>query len=266
MIHLRLNRQQSLKEENVNPIYSGVKSFTEEGCISDDGASHTADVIICASGFDTSYIPRYPILFKGHNLQDDWGVSITGYLGIGISECPNSFTLAGPYSPTANGPVIVAIESQADYICSLIDKYQTEPTLRSISLKASASYDFKSHVAQATKKMVWSEVCRNSHNVRPNWGQASIVWPGSTLHYLEAIREPRFEDFEFEYSGNRFAWMGDGVSQTEWDPTADLAYYIRNHDDGKHLSRAARRREYTKSGSQPARELHRQARLSQADP
>ncbi|KAL6406554.1 hypothetical protein AUP68_09353 [Ilyonectria robusta] len=254
----------AIKEDNVEVIYSGVKSFTETGCISEDGQSHDGDVIICATGFDTSFVPRYPILFQGHNLQDDWNASITGYMGVGIAECPNSFTLAGPWTPISNGPVIVAIESQTDFVCAFIDKYQTEPGMHSMHLKAAASYDFKAYVAQVTKKMVWSDNCRNSHNVRSNWGQSSITWPGSTLHYLEALREPRFEDYDFEYSGNRFSWLGDGLSQTEWDPTADLAYYIRSSDDGRHLSRGARRQAISKSGTQPTRELHRQTKLSTA--
>lgn len=246
-------------------VYSGITAFTETGCTTDDGQSHEADVIICATGFDTSFIPRYPILFNGHNLQEDWAASITGYMGVGIAECPNAFTLAGPWSPISNGPVIIAIEAQADFICAFINKYQTEPTITTMQLKAAAAFDFKAHMIQVTKKMVWSDNCRNSQNIRPNWGQSSVTWPGSTLHYLEAMREPRFEDFEFGYSGSRFAWFGNGVSQVEWDPTADLAYYIRNSDDGKHLSKAARLRELSKSGTQPERELHRQAKLAEAD-
>ncbi|KAF4953298.1 hypothetical protein FGADI_6064 [Fusarium gaditjirri] len=252
----------AIKEDNVQAIYSGVKEITETGCISDDGQHYEGDVIIAATGFDTSFIPRYPIYFKGHNLQEDWSTSITGYMGVGISECPNSFTLAGPWSPISNGPVIAPIEAQADFICAFIDKYQTEPGMHSMSLKAAACYDFKSYMAQITQKMVWSDNCRHSHNIKPNWGQSSITWPGSTLHYLEAMREPRFEDYDFEYSGNRFAWLGNGLSQTEWDPTADLAYYVRNEDDGRHLSRGARTKAISKSGSQPPRELHRQAKLA----
>jgi hypothetical protein len=255
----------ALKNDNVNVVYSGVKAFTETGCISEDGQAHDGDVIVCATGFDTSFIPRYPILFQGRNLQEDWATSITGYMGVGIAECPNAFTLGGPWTPIANGPVLIALESQADFICAFVDKYQTEPGLLSVRLKAAASLDFKAQVALMTKKMVWSDACRNAHNVRPNWGQASITWPGSTLHYLEAMRDPRFEDYEYEYAANRFAWLGDGVSQTEWDATADLGYYIRDVDDGRHLSKAARLRELSKSGSMPPRELHRQEKLNVAE-
>jgi len=57
------------------------------------------------------------------------------------------------------------------------------------------------------------------------------------------------EDFEVRYEGNRFAWLGNGYSQTELDQTADWAYYIREYDDGEWLSRGKRRRELTKSGT-----------------
>jgi hypothetical protein len=36
---------------------------------------------------------------------------------------------------------------------------------------------------------------------------------------------------QITYRGNRFAWLGNGYSQTELDPTCDLGYYIRFEDD-----------------------------------
>lgn len=32
------------------------------------------------------------------------------------------------------------------------------------------------------------------------------------------------EDYNVQYAGNRFAWLGNGYSQTELDQTADWAY------------------------------------------
>ena len=40
--------------------------------------------------------------------------------------------------------------------------------------------------------------------------------------------------------------MGKGYSQTEEDPMADAAYYIREYDDGPFLSRGKRRKALTK--------------------
>jgi hypothetical protein len=51
----------------------------------------------------------------------------------------------------------------------------------------------------------------------------TALWPGSTLHYVEALIEIRWEDWDVEYSGNRFEWLGNGFSRTEGDGTADWA-------------------------------------------
>ncbi|KAI6088043.1 FAD/NAD(P)-binding domain-containing protein [Hypoxylon rubiginosum] len=255
----------TLKKENIDVVYSGVTSFTEDGCISDDGQSHKGDVIICATGFNTSYVPSYPVLADGRNLQEEWRESIMGYMGVGISEFPNTLTFLGPYTPVSNGPTLIAIEAQADYICSFIDRYQTEPSMHSFRPKRAACEDFKAHVASAMERLVWTDRCRNSHNNHAVGGRVPTTWPGSTLHYLEAVREPRVEDWEFGYRGNRFAWLGDGVSQTEWDPTSDLGYYIRDADDGKSDSRRARTLAIARTGTQPARPLHRQPKLTIAE-
>ncbi|KAI0095873.1 FAD/NAD(P)-binding domain-containing protein [Daldinia grandis] len=256
----------ALKERNVTAVYGSVESFTSSGVISSDGSSYDGDVIICATGFDTSYISHYPIYGpEGRNLQTEWAESITGYMGVGASEFPNTFTLLGPYTPVSNGPTLIAIEAQADYICSFIDRYQTEP-IHSMAPKAAACADFKAHVASFMDKAVWSDNCRNSHNNHEVGGRVPTTWPGSTLHYLEAIREPRWDDWEVKYAGNRFSWLGNGISQTEWDPTADLGYYIRRSDDGPWDSRWKRNGSLNKSGSMPPRVLHRQEKLAVTAP
>lgn len=252
---------QALKQDNVEMVFTGVSSFTETGCIDDEGVEHEGDVVICATGFDTSYIPRYPILANGKNLQDEWSQHLSGYMGVGIPGFPNTFTMLGPYSPVSNGPMISAVEAQADYICAFVDRWQTEPAIKTVTLRPEASADFTAHVAKVMDDLVWTDGCRNSHNNHSPYSRVPTTWPGSTLHYLEAMREPRFDDWEIAHNGNRFSFLGTGISQTEWDPTSDPAYYIRTEDDGKHGSRRKRNLAIAKTGSLPARQLHRQAKL-----
>jgi hypothetical protein len=41
-------------------------------------------------------------------------------------------------------------------------------------------------------------------------------WPGSVNHFMEIIKEPRYEDFSYRYKGrNRFKYFGDGRSPKE---------------------------------------------------
>lgn len=171
--------------------------------------------------------------------------------------------MLGPYTPVSNGPTLIAIEAQTDYICAFIDRYQTDPVLNSFYVKADVCADFKAHVAEFMEnKAVWTDNCRNSHNNHSIGARVPTTWPGSTLHYLEAMREVRWEDWEMKYAGNRFDYLGNGISQTEWDPTADLGYYIKQNDDGGVMSsRWKRCQAMNESGTMPPRQLHRQPKL-----
>ncbi|KAI0457407.1 FAD/NAD(P)-binding domain-containing protein [Xylaria acuta] len=251
----------ALKKENVEIIHGAATAFTATGCLTSDARHHTADIIICATGFDTSYIPRYPVLARGLNLQTEWARSVSCYMGIGVDGFPNTFTLLGPYTPVSNGPTLVAVEAQVDYVCGMIDRYQVTQSLRSMCPSSAACADFAAHVASAMQKMVWTDACRNAHNNHAIGSRTPTTWPGSTLHYLEALRDPRYEDWDFVHGGNRFSWLGDGISQTEWDPTADLAYYIRDRDDGRQLSTRGRNMKIAKTGTRPERMLHQEPKL-----
>ena len=256
LVVISIDARKALKEANVRAVYAGVSAFTENGCLSEGGEHHSGDVAILATGFDTSYVPGYPIHAHGRNLQDVWSSRLEGYLGLGIPGFPNTFTMLGPYSPVSNGPLLPAIEAQADYVCSFVDRWQTEPSIRSFTLKREAAADFTSHVSDMMPQFVWTEGCRNSHNNHTPGSRVPTTWPGSTLHYIEAVREVRYDDWDVVHDGNRFSFLGTGISQAESDPTSDLAYYIRTTDDGVHGSRLKRNLAIAKTGSQPLRELH----------
>jgi hypothetical protein len=55
------------------------------------------------------------------------------------------------------------------------------------------------------------------------WGP----WPGSSLHFLELMSNPRWEDWNFDYiGGNRFQFLGHGKAAIQMVPGGDLAYYL----------------------------------------
>jgi hypothetical protein len=71
------------------------------GFIDHEGLEHKVDVIICATGyvfipfqfnqtnifsFDTSWVPRFPIVANGKNVQDIEARSPISYLSIGVPE------------------------------------------------------------------------------------------------------------------------------------------------------------------------------------
>lgn len=259
---------ESLSKPNVEVVYGEINEVTERGCLCDDGKEYPIDVLICATGFDTGFKPRFPIVGpNGRNLQDVWAGTAESYLGVAAASFPNYLIFLGPNCPIGNGPVLCAIgtsspltltpmkvmltcriECQADYMCKLIDRYQTH-NIKSFSPKQEAVDDFIAYKDFFMARTVWNDPCRSWYKAAGPDGKVTALWPGSTLHYMEAMEELRLEDWNVEYEGNRFAYLGNGYSQCEIDQTADWGYYIRESDDGAPLSLGKRRKIVTKSGT-----------------
>ncbi|KAF2498482.1 FAD/NAD(P)-binding domain-containing protein [Lophium mytilinum] len=246
---------ESVKKEKVNLVISSVTEFTPTGCKCENGNEYAFDVLVCATGFDVSFRPRFPLLGRdGKNLQDIWKDDSKGYMGVGAPDMPNYFVMLGPNCPIGNGPIMAAIEAQADYILKWCDRWQTE-NIRSFTPKWEAVEDFVSHSDRYMQSTVWTENCSSWYKGNSVTGRVSALWPGSTLHYLETLAQPRADDYDVVYKGNRFNWLGNGFSQTETDLTSDWAYYIRESDDSEYLSKKKQRQILTKSGSKSGSEF-----------
>ncbi|KAF7770364.1 hypothetical protein Agabi119p4_6338 [Agaricus bisporus var. burnettii] len=244
---------EALVDPKTEVVSSGVKAITRKGCLSEEGKEYEVDVIICATGFDTSYLPRFPILgMNRESLAEAWKDEPKNYFGIAAPGFPNYFMLIGPNSPIGNGPVLIGIEAQIDYILKLINRYQTE-NIHSISPRLDAVEEFMTFKDAYMKGTVWEQNCRSWYKNGSASEKVTALWPGSTLHYMESLAEPRYEDWNFTYVGkNRFAYLGNGFSQAESDLTADWSYYLRDKDDSPLLGRAKNRRVMTRSGTIPA--------------
>ena len=119
------------------------------------------------------------------------------------------------------------------------NRWQTE-NIASFHPKAEAVEDFCAHTDRFMKRTVWDQDSRSWFRKGSASGRNSALWPGSTLHFLEAMSEIRADDWHIRYHGNRFAWLGNGFSLTEVLPGGDLSYYLRNGDDSSFLSNAKR--------------------------
>ena len=103
------NYLESLRAPNVEVAFGECEKITERGVVV-EGMEYILDVLICATGFDTSYKPSFPIIgFEGRNLQEDWALEAKSYLGIAASGFPNYMMFVGPNSPVANGSLLPAI-------------------------------------------------------------------------------------------------------------------------------------------------------------
>ena len=153
------------------------------------------------------------------------------YLGVAAPNYPNYFMTLGPNCPIGNGPVLIAIEAEVDYIVRMLSRFQKE-NFRSFDVKSGPVDALCAWKDDFMSRTIWTEECRSWYKAGSVHGKVAALWPGSTLHYLEALREIRWEDWTIEYQedANPWSFLGNGHSTAE-KRTGDLSYYIRNHDD-----------------------------------
>lgn len=136
-----------------------------------------------------------------------------------------STVATGPNCPLANGTFIPCLERIISHVYDLIIKAQKQG-IKSISPKAEAVDDFQEYKDSLMKDLVWTSDCRSWYKNGKVDGKVWGPWPGSALHFLEAMEAPRWEDWDLKYTtSNRFSYFGHGKTQREIKGM-NLGYYV----------------------------------------
>jgi cation diffusion facilitator CzcD-associated flavoprotein CzcO len=152
---------EAIQKENIDVHFTPVESCTEEGVVGGDGVERKVDTIVCATGFDVTYKPRFPIIGKdGIDLRDEWKKCPESYLGLAIPGIPNFLTFIGPTWPIQNGSVMAPLYSVSEYAIQLIKKMQNE-NIRSLVPRQDVTDMFNEHVQEWIKHTVWKDDCRS---------------------------------------------------------------------------------------------------------
>ncbi|MBE19338.1 MAG: cyclohexanone monooxygenase [Gammaproteobacteria bacterium] len=108
----------TLIDLNSNPI----ERITEQGLIANK--EYLVDSLILATGFDamTGALTRIDIQGRrGIKLKDQWKNGAKSYLGLGISNFPNLFTVTGPGSPSVLSNMVPSLELHVEWISQCIE-------------------------------------------------------------------------------------------------------------------------------------------------
>ncbi|KAG8428476.1 hypothetical protein J3459_003898 [Metarhizium acridum] len=223
---------EALTKENVRVVTDAISQIVPEGIKTSTGEILKVDMFICATGFDISFCPRYPVIGEhGISLGDQWKDKPEAYLSLAVPNFPNHFMFFGPNAPIGHGSVLPIVEHAAKYIIQILHKCQTEG-IQSIAPKQEAVADFAEHIDIFMKRTAWSTHCRSWFKNGKVDGPIVALHPGSRLHWFHMLEKPRFEDFNWQTFGrNRFAYLGNGFSTKE-NPGSDTTYYFDSPLEG----------------------------------
>ena len=223
---------EALTEPNVEVISDRVAAVTETGVRLVSGREVELDVLACATGFRVSAPPNFEVVGRdGLTLADRWNPFPESYLSVAIDGFPNYLMMFGPNSAIGFGSLTKMFEGEIDYIVKVIRKMQKED-YATIEPKAERVADFSEYITGYFKNTVYTDTCKSWYRSEAGAGDRIIgLWPGSTLHALEALRAPRWEDFNFETVGsdkNLLRWLGNGWSTTQ--TTGDPSWYLNPNE------------------------------------
>ncbi|KAI0154842.1 hypothetical protein GGR57DRAFT_502038 [Xylariaceae sp. FL1272] len=220
---------ETLRKPNTDVITEGIASIVPDGIQLESGEIIKLDAIICATGFDTSFTPRFPLVGRNGNVQDIFKNEVPrSYMSCALSGLPNYFTIMGPSAPIGHGSVFTLSEHIARYITRIIKKCQVEG-IKSICPQDAAIADFSEHIAAFMPRTSWAASCSSWFKGGKVDGPVTALHPGSRIHFFHMLENFRGEDWDYVYdsrSANRFNYLGNGFSTKEFDPKGDSTWYL----------------------------------------
>lgn len=234
---------EALTADNVTLIQDPIKRFTATGIETVTGEHREVDAILCATGAAIDFILPFSVRARGLNLQEAWktlsdkdkvdethfGWPYT-YMGLAVPQVPNFLFIHGPHGAGPSGTVPHSVEVQVTYYAKLLRKVSSQG-IKAMWPSKQATDDFVEYADAFFPRTVLTDNCSSWANGGKPGGRIHGIWPGSAGHVTLVRKEPRWEDWEYEYlhkSGNRLAgWLGNGWTQKERDENEDMTTYLQ---------------------------------------
>jgi cation diffusion facilitator CzcD-associated flavoprotein CzcO len=83
----------ALTADNVRVVTDKILRVAPNGIEISTGEVIDVDVLVCATGFDVSFCPRFPIIGRKGNLKDLWTENLPrAYMSCAVPDFPNFFS------------------------------------------------------------------------------------------------------------------------------------------------------------------------------
>jgi cation diffusion facilitator CzcD-associated flavoprotein CzcO len=185
----------ALMRENVSLVTEGIERIVPEGVVTTDGITHKADVLVYATGFETTewHIQVDITGRNGLKLSDAWKNGPEAYLGITVANFPNLFLIYGPNTNLGHNTITFMIERQAEYVVQCMKAMQTRG-LSAIEVTKAAQDRFNHDLQERLAKSTWADPKCNSWYKTAD-GRITQNWGGDTREYRQATQSIAWSDY-----------------------------------------------------------------------
>jgi cation diffusion facilitator CzcD-associated flavoprotein CzcO len=172
-----------------------ITAFDSAGILTSDAAHHPLDVIIYATGFETTrwHWSMDVIGRDNHNLSDTWADGPQAYLGITTTGFTNFFMLYGPHTNLGHNSITFMMECQINYIIAALDGLAARGA-KAMEVTPIAQTGFFDTLQSQLAKTVWADPACNSW-YKNDKGQITQNWGGSCGDYAAAVKDVFWDDY-----------------------------------------------------------------------
>ena len=194
----------TLTRPNVTVVNGAVEGLTEGGEIVTSEGTYSAEVIICATGFEvTDCGPQFDVIngasesLKGawESSFDRWGGSTL--FGVATPAFPNFFVVYGPHTNTILGSITFFSECAASYISQCISRV-LKSGKKSVAVREERVIEYNGWIKRAFVGRPELDRCSAWYKGVGAGVVPTANFPGSMSEYAWLLRKWKCEDYIVE--------------------------------------------------------------------
>jgi cation diffusion facilitator CzcD-associated flavoprotein CzcO len=178
----------ALIRPNIEVLRQGVREITPRGVVGEDGVERACDVIIYATGFQSTEFltPMQVHGREGVSLNEVWKGGAEAYKGVAVPGFPNFFLLYGPNTNLGHNSIILMVEQQVGYIVQAVDRIAAAE-VAALDVRPEAMKAYNEKLQADLGKTVWAGECASWYKTES--GKVTNNWSGKTTEYAAIMRE-----------------------------------------------------------------------------
>lgn len=185
----------ALLRPNVALVTARIAGLNARGIATADGAQHDCDVIVWATGFETTgwHWSLDVVGRGGRRLQEVWKDAPEAYFGITNAGFPNLFMLYGPNTNLGHNAITFMLERQAEYMVRAVQLLDARGAA-AIEVTAEAQARFNRELQAALAHTTWADPgCRSWYKTAD--GRITQNWSSHTREYAARTAAVAEEDY-----------------------------------------------------------------------
>jgi len=186
----------TLIKDNVSLETNGITGITPTGVKTANASHHDCDVLIYATGFETTgWRWSMEVTGKqGQQLNALWEKDPEAYLGITASGFPNLFVLYGPNTNLGHNTITFMLEQQVSYTVKALASL-TDTGAKAMMPSKEAQDRFNKKIQSELSKTVWADPdCASWY--KDAEGRITQNWSSHTRDYADATSRVDLNDYE----------------------------------------------------------------------